>query len=124
MAVSTVLSVLVAGLSLGYSRYREKQFKEALLKPLQWDLWALCESTSHAGDRLVQLEQQLRELLERQQQVEMRAPANHHFQHAIALVQRGASTDELVMSCGLARGEAELLHLLHRANGEQEPRIN
>ena len=80
-------------------------------------LHALCGSLRELGDRLLSLESDLRRLMERQDQVEMRAPSTEYFKHAIALVRRGATLEDLIADCGLAKGEAELLHLLHHANG-------
>ena len=80
-------------------------------------LHVLCGSLRELGDRLLGLESDLRRLMERQDQVEMRAPTTEYFKHAIALVRRGASLEDLVSACGLAKGEAELLHLLHHADG-------
>lgn len=111
LSVSSLVMVIL------FTRYIKQLEKDwtAAMQPLERDLRALCTTASRAGDRLLKVEQETRKLMERQDQVEMRAPTTGHFQHAIALVQRGASTEDLVANCGLARGEAELLHLLHRS---------
>lgn len=80
-------------------------------------LGVLCGSLRELGDRVIVIEADLRRLMERQDQVEMRAPTTEYFKHAIALVRRGASLEDLISACGLAKGEAELLHLLHHADG-------
>ena len=80
-------------------------------------LRALCGSLRELGDRVLVVEADLRRLMERQDQVEMRSPSTEYFKHAIALVRRGASLEDLISNCGLAEGEAELLHLLHHADG-------
>jgi hypothetical protein len=36
------------------------------------------------------------------------------YSQAIKLVQKGASVEELMEVCGLARGEAELIAMMHR----------
>jgi uncharacterized protein DUF2802 len=57
---------------------------------------------------------QLDERLERQPQHGSATPG---YQIAIRLAKSGASCDELVSNCGLARGEAELLQRLHGGSG-------
>lgn len=89
---------------------------EARVASLEGDHRVLCAAQARVGDRLLEVEQQVRGLLQGQTQLEMKAPATESYRHAISLVERGASTDELVSSCGLARGEAELVHLIHAAS--------
>jgi hypothetical protein len=60
------------------------------------------------------LEQRIRRLAERQDQLELRDPMEQTYAHAIRLAQKGVDVNELVENCGLARGEAELLLRIHR----------
>lgn len=85
--------------------------KEALLQGLK----TLGKALRQTRERLGTTERRVREVMERQNRLEMMAPSTERFKHAIALVQRGASAEELMATCGLARGEAELLYLLHRS---------
>ena len=77
------------------------------------DFAALCKASVGAGDHLVKLEQQVRRLIERQDQIEMRSAGDRPYTQAIQMVQRGADVAELVSNCGLTRGEAELIAMLH-----------
>jgi hypothetical protein len=77
------------------------------------DFAALCKASVGAGDHLVRLEQQVRRLMERQEQIEMRSAGDRPYTQAIQMVQRGADVSELVSQCGLTRGEAELIAMLH-----------
>lgn len=77
------------------------------------DFAALCKASVGAGDHLVRLEQQVRRLTERQDQIEMRTAGDRPYTQAIQMVQRGANVTELVSRCGLTRGEAELIAMLH-----------
>ncbi|MEQ6342092.1 MAG: DUF2802 domain-containing protein [Gammaproteobacteria bacterium] len=88
--------------------------RDAEVLILQDDLRALCAGAAGVGGNVERMEQQLRRLAERQDQVDLRDPAAQTYGHAIRLVQKGASVDELMSSCGLVRGEAELLMRLHR----------
>ncbi len=63
---------------------------------------------------LTHLEQQVQHLSGRQNQLELRDPVRQTYEPAIRMVRRGADVEELVSSCGLARGEAELITMLHR----------
>ena len=82
------------------------------------DFAALCKASVGAGDHLVRLEQQVRRLTERQDQTEMHTVGDRPYTQAIQMVQRGADVTELIDRCGLTRGEAELIAMLH-SDGRQ-----
>lgn len=83
------------------------------------DFAALCKASVGAGDHLVRLEQQVRRLTERQDQIEMRTAGDRPYTQAIQMVQRGAPVSELIAQCGLTRGEAELIAMLHGVGKQQ-----
>ena len=80
---------------------------------MEAELRVMCASARHVGDRLLILEREVRRLGEALNLLEMKRAPVGHYRHAIALAARGASAEELITSCGLARGEAELMHRLH-----------
>ena len=82
---------------------------EARLKHLEQDLGAVCSTGAGIGERVVELEQGLRRAMQWQSQLELRNPQTEPLRHAINLVERGASAEELVSACGLSHGEAELM---------------
>ncbi len=84
------------------------------VQQLEQELGALCSASLGAGDHVVRLEQLVQRIVERQNQLEMRATAERPYSHANELVTRGADIDELVETCGLTRGEAELLVMMQR----------
>lgn len=84
------------------------------VRRLQDRLGLLNVHTAGVGQRLQELEQQLRLLAERQDQAAMREPESQPFALAIKLARRGATAEELMSTCGLPRGEAELVVMLHR----------
>ncbi len=84
------------------------------LAALDRDLGVLCSSASTAGDRLVHVERRSRELLAKQETIDTTGTGAKHYRHAHALLERGATADELVHTCGMARGEAELVAFLHQ----------
>jgi len=71
--------------------------------------------TLGVGTRVQDVEGKLAQAIERQDQL---AKVNHDPQtklygHAMKMVELGASVDDLIKECDLARGEAELLVSLH-----------
>ena len=94
---------------------RRERATDAALQRLREDVQALCTGAVNMGKHLAAMEQKIRRLSERQDQLELRDPSQQAYGHAIRLAQRGAEIDELIASCGLTRGEAELLLRLHRS---------
>lgn len=89
--------------------------RERELDALRNDLGALTKASVGAGDHLMQVEHRVRRLSERQNQTEMRAVGDRPYQQAIQLVQNGADAEELIRQCGLTRGEADLVVMMHGA---------
>lgn len=119
--MTVLLSALVIVLALGqiYQLLAVRRLHRLLNAPEGQttrhhdDFAALCKASVGAGDHLVRLEQQVRRLTERQEQIEMRSAGDRPYTQAIQMVQRGADVSELIGQCGLTRGEAELIAMLH-----------
>ncbi len=84
------------------------------IQRLEQELSALCNASVGAGEHLLRMEQQMQRLIERQNGLEMRSAGDRPYSQATQLVTRGAGVEELVESCGLTRGEAELLIMMQR----------
>lgn len=84
------------------------------VQQLEQELGALCSASVGAGEHLLRLEHQVQRVTERHNQLEMRAGGEQPYSHASQLVTRGADINELVETCGLTRGEAELLVMMQR----------
>lgn len=84
------------------------------LQVLQVDNLSLHKTVEALTDRIAQLERQVQHLSRRQNQLELRDPVTQTYEPAIRMVRKGADVEELVSTCGLARGEAELIMMLHR----------
>lgn len=95
---------------------RRTRQHEAELHLLKDDMRALCDGSISMAEYKLSTDQQLRRLTERQDQLDFREPVSPTYNHAIKLVQKGVTIDELMAACGLVRGEAELLVRLHRLN--------
>ena len=123
ICVSAALVAAVAAswlIRLALSRERRRVATlSARVTALEGDLHVLCASASSAGDRVISLERRSRELVARQEQLDTTGGSTPHFRHAVALLDRGASTEELVQTCGMVRGEAELVAYLHHQNSAE-----
>ncbi len=135
MDSSQVLMVFVMAVNIALLAYniwvarllsgdRERHREE--IRSLNSDISALCSGATGLGNHLNDIEHQLRRLYERQDQIELRDPAEREYHNAVRLAQSGAGVDRLVAACGLTRGEAELLVRLHGADHREAqpmPRI-
>lgn len=83
------------------------------LTRLQQELRALCSGAVGLGDHLRQLERGLKGLSERHDRLELKDPGERPYAQAIRLVHNGAGATEIADTCGLTRGEAELIRMLH-----------
>lgn len=95
--------------------------QDAILRTLQNDMRALCNAAVGMGDRVNQMERRLRQLSERQEALGLRQdqlnqedPEARSYTQAIKLAHKGAGVDDLIEVCGLSRGEAELVAMMHR----------
>lgn len=111
--LAAVLILLVVEVVRMLRVSRRERLWRATVERLQDDVQALCAGGVSVGKHISAMEQRLRRLHERQDQLELRDPGQQPYGHAIRLAQRGAGVDELISNCGLARGEAELLLRLH-----------
>ena len=84
------------------------------VRQVEQEMGALCNASLGAGDHLVKLEHRVQRVMERQDDLEMRASNERPYAQASQLVTKGADINELVDTCGLTRGEAELLVMMQR----------
>lgn len=115
LLLQCLLAAAALGLMVALRRLRRQERRhQAAIRSLQDDLTALCDGAVGVGDHLSRVEQHLRRLAERQDQVDMYDPSLQAFDIAVQMVQGGAPVDEIMAKCGLVRSEAELLITLHR----------
>ena len=113
LLLSLFLALIVVSLSLRVRRYRDGTKQQ--IAALKSDVHALCSGAVGVGRRLARMEMHLNQQDERQDKLEMRESNDQAYGHAVRMVQKGADIDELVETCRLSRGEAELILLLHRS---------
>ena len=92
----------------------ERQFRQQgkLLAILNEDMKALLVCEKGMGQRIKQQQKQVKEMIDRQDKLEISDGSNASYKQAMILLQKGASTDELIDACDLSRGELELLSRL------------
>jgi Tfp pilus assembly protein PilV len=112
-----LLAIMVMVRGVRHSKQARQQ--DDALRRLHSDVHALCAGAINLGNYMNSLEQRLRRMTERQDQLELRDPVQQTYAHAIRMVQQGADVNDLVKQCGLAQGEAELLLRVHRVQRYQ-----
>ncbi|MDZ7804191.1 DUF2802 domain-containing protein [Thiohalophilus sp.] len=113
LLLGSVVLLLLAGVAIHLLRRQNKQ-QQLTLAAVKNDLRALTTAAVSVGERLLEVERRQRRLAERQEQVDIYDSANQPYEHAIRMVEKGASVEQLVDVCGLSTNEAELLHMMHR----------
>lgn len=86
---------------------------------LHQDLKGVILALAALGERLLKLEMQIGQLREQAGQEGLplnRDPEQKSFKIATKLALQGAGADEIMELCGLTRGEAELICMLHASN--------
>ena len=91
-----------------YTIMQQKQLKE-----LAHELQTMTNAAYGVGKRINILAGQIRELDDRQEEFDLKDQGSQSMTQAIALAQKGASIDELMETCEMSRGEAELLMMVH-----------
>jgi hypothetical protein len=120
---AAVVAALLAGMALVVLlRFRAELGRQAAATAaMQQDLRALCNAAVAVGERVNRLETTARDVAARQEEIGVRQDRldqskgdERSYEQAIKLAQKGAPVEDLVELCGLARGEAELIAMLHR----------
>ena len=102
-------------LELGLKLYTEK------LDQCSSEVMALLKCEKGIGNRLKQQQQLLRHVIERQDSMEVHDGAGTSYRQAMVLLNKGASTDELIDACDMSRGELDLLSRLNNAFPSNKP---
>lgn len=109
---------LLALLALKNTRQLKQKLNQArqesfmLVQALRSETHAMGSGSIGVGQRLVEVEKRLNTTMEKQAELEQKDPGNLPYAYAMRLAEMGATADELVKNCGLARSEAELITLV------------
>lgn len=130
-----ILALVLAALGLGLSLVcfsHIRQLKEhltdarnetyLLVKALRNETHAMGSGSIGVGQRLVEVEKRLNSTMERQMEFEQRDPGSLPYAYAVRLVEMGATAEDLIQNCGLARVEADLITLVHSELKAQKER--
>lgn len=121
--VALALAVVAVVVSLvGSMRSGQRSAEQGRrLETMQNDLRALCNAAVQVGERVNSLEQGMKQLQQRQQELGIRQdqmvhaePEERTYDQAIKLAQKGTPLEEIMDICNLSRGEAELITMMHR----------
>jgi predicted Holliday junction resolvase-like endonuclease len=121
MLVFLAYYVTRLGRSLAQFRPELEQLKQHAvmqqkqLKALAFELQTMTSAAYGVGKRINTLAEQIRELDERQEEFDLKEQGSKSMQQAIALAHKGATVEELMESCDMSRGEAELLIMVHKS---------
>ena len=96
--------------SVSIMRLRKKLVaRDNLLANVQKEVEAMLLCERGMADRIKQTQTQMHGITSRQDKLEINESSQVNYKQAIALLRRGASTDELVESCDISRGEVDLI---------------
>ncbi|MFV2059301.1 MAG: DUF2802 domain-containing protein [Gammaproteobacteria bacterium] len=123
-----VVSLLLLGVLLSFliktRKQRIKDFHD--ISELRRDLRALTTAAMGVGERVLKVERQQKNensVTNINTVTKLSHNNESSYEHAIHLVQKGANVNDLVNTCGLSQGEADLVDLLHRVNELQEKKV-
>jgi hypothetical protein len=111
--VAVALGVALVSMARVRRLTRRVMIQETALLSLRGALSAVCSSEMATDQRQAEVERRLRQVAEKQELLLLRDPEQGPYQHAMRLATQGASREELMKTCALTRGEADLLLALH-----------
>ena len=114
---STVLILCISNGILYYQLRAVTKEHAKKLKSLKNDVQALLLCARGVGEKLHLQQTEFRNLQDRQDKLELYdGVGDVSYQQVLALMNHGASADEMVESCDLTQGEVELLAHLQKSH--------
>lgn len=113
VAFASLISVVIAFNCYRKSEKARQKVTEELATVLS-EFQAFKSSSIGIGKKLMGIEKELADAVEKQQDFEFQDPNSLPYTQASRLIQMGADAEDLVNSCGLSKAEAELLMLVNR----------
>lgn len=110
------LSIVACVMALANIRSMKKYKRQqrVMYRRLQEDNRALSKSAIGMGQKVLETERRLNEVLKKQFAILNSQPEHASYDQASRLIQMGASENDLVNSCGFSHAEAELLLSLNK----------
>ncbi len=109
-----VLAIMLINLKkevFSLKRYSSKLFSR--LTGVMKDMQSMSNATYGIGKQISHINDQVKTIDARQDEIDIRDQGEKPIQQAIALLEKGSSIEEVMQSCHLSRGEAELLFRIH-----------
>ena len=78
------------------------------------DMQSVSSATVGISQKVNKISDRVQNLDVRQDEIDIRDQSKKPIQQAIALINKGASVDEIMQNCQLSKAEAELLIHIHR----------
>lgn len=113
IAFVLAMKLLADTKKLKTSLERQRQESHLLMHALRNEAHAMGSGSIGVGQRLVEVEKRLFKMAERQEDAEQSDSGATPYAYAVRLVEMGATAEDLVNNCGLAKVEADLLVLIH-----------
>lgn len=110
ISVISLLSSFIQGRRLKKQHKQQLKINRRLLE----DNRALSKSAVGMGQKVLETERRLNQVLKKQFAILNSQPDHPSYDQASRLIAMGASEDDLVNSCGFSHAEAELLLSLNR----------
>lgn len=107
--LATLISVFNARLLL-----KQKRQQQQINKRLLQDLNAMSRSAVGMGQKVMETERRINEVLKKQFAILNSQPEHPSYDQASKLIAMGANESDLISSCGFSQSEAELLLSLSR----------
>lgn len=80
------------------------------------ELTAINAGSIGLGERFIKLENQMRELTSRLDEISNEVQSNSPYSYAIGLAQKGQSVESISELCHISHTEAQLLVMMHQQN--------
>ncbi len=119
-----VLAVLVLGLFLMIQKQNKRLADyERRLRLMKSDMQALLLCSRGVGDKLNYQQREFRNLIDRQDRLELGDKVEPSYRQAAALFDRGASEDEMIDACDLTQAEVDLIAQLRQTRHNTQKKL-
>jgi|GEM_PF-1810888 len=126
--MNTILTlglILCLGMCI-WSGWQIIQLKHTLQKQeksshrMQQDLQGLILCMRGVSQRFGKQQKLIRSVTVRQNDLNALSTNDSHYEQAVLLMEKGATVDELIQTCGLSKGEAELMSRINNITFDEE----
>ncbi len=113
LAILSIGTVFIAYLNRRATSRLQRMHKTEV-NQLQQDVQAMAKSAVGMGQKVLEMERRLNDVLKKQFTILNSQPEHPSYDQATRLIAMGASQQDLVNSCGFSHAEAELLFSLNK----------